>query len=63
MLSVSLLERTLESGDYDRLLRDLAKNGQPLPLGLRVALCQSETASVALALRRLVELTLSLIHI
>lgn len=57
MLSVSLLERTLESRDYDRLLKDLAANGLALPLALRVRLTQSEAAPVALGLRRLVELT------
>ena len=59
MLSVSLLERTLDARDHDRLLRELADNGQPLPLSLRVSLGQSETAPLALALRRLVELTYS----
>lgn len=59
MLSVSLLERTLETRDYDRLLRDLADNGLVLPLSLRVSLGQSPTAPLALALRRLVELTYS----
>lgn len=59
MLSVSLLERTLEARDYDRLLRELADNGQVLPLSLRVSLGQSEMAPLALALRRLVELTYS----
>ncbi|MEM7626196.1 MAG: hypothetical protein AAF333_11425 [Planctomycetota bacterium] len=59
MLSVSLLERALEARDHDRLLRDLADNGLTLPLSLRVSLGQSETAPLALALRRLVELTYS----
>jgi len=57
MLSVSLLERTLETRDYDRLLRDLADNGMSLPLSLRLRFGQSPTAPLALALRRLVELT------
>lgn len=57
MLSVSLIERTLETRDYDRLLRDLANNGMDLPLSLRLRLGQSPTAPLALALRRLVELT------
>ncbi|MEM9420088.1 MAG: hypothetical protein AAGA25_13695 [Planctomycetota bacterium] len=57
MLSVSLIERTLEARDYDRLLRDLADNGMEIPLSLRLRLCQCPAAPVALALRRLVELT------
>lgn len=57
MLSVSLIERTLETRDYDRLLRDLADNGMSLPLSLRLRFGQSPTAPLALALRRLVELT------
>lgn len=57
MLSVSLIERTLETRDYDRLLRDLTDNGMVLPLSLRMHLGQSPTAVLALALRRLVELT------
>lgn len=57
MLSVSLIERALDTRDYDRLLRDLADNGLPLPLTLRLSLGQNPTAPLALALRRLVELT------
>ncbi len=57
MLSVSLIERTLETRDYDRLLRDLADNGMALPLSVRLRFGQSPTAPLALALRRLVELT------
>lgn len=57
MLSVSLIERTLETRDYDRLLRDLADNGMDMPLSLRLRLGQSPTAPLGLALRRLVELT------
>ena len=57
MLSVSLIERTLETADHDRLLRDLADNGLVLPLPIRIALAQSDAAVLALALRRLVELT------
>ncbi|MEM6459148.1 MAG: hypothetical protein AAF710_07125 [Planctomycetota bacterium] len=57
MLSVSLIERSLAAGDHDRLLRDLADNGQPLPLGLRLRLGRGPAAPLGLALRRLVELT------
>lgn len=57
MLSVNLIERTLETGDFDRLLRDLSDNGTPLPLPLRVRLGAGSTAGIGLALRRLVELT------
>jgi len=57
MLSVSLIERTLETRDHDRLLRGLADNGMALPLALRMRLAEGVTAPTALALRRLVELT------
>ncbi|MEM1109842.1 MAG: hypothetical protein AAGH99_14245 [Planctomycetota bacterium] len=57
MLSVSLIERTLETRDYDRLLRDLSDNGLSLPLSIRMRLGQSPAGPIALALRRLVELT------
>lgn len=57
MLSVHLIERTLENGDFDRLLRDLGDNGTPMPLPLRVRLGAGSTAGIGLALRRLVELT------
>ncbi|MEM8739260.1 MAG: hypothetical protein AAGG38_12420 [Planctomycetota bacterium] len=57
MLSVSLIERCLESGDYDRLLQGLSRNGLVLPLSLRLALGQSATAAAGLGLGRLVELT------
>lgn len=57
MLSVNLMQRTLEAGDHDRLLRELSDNGLTLPLSLRVALSASEPAVLGLALRRLVELT------
>lgn len=57
MLSVSLIERTLETRDYDRMLRDLADNGMTLPLSLRLRLGTHPAAPIALALRRLVELT------
>ncbi|MEM6853471.1 MAG: hypothetical protein AAF593_03590, partial [Planctomycetota bacterium] len=57
MLSVSLIERTLETRDYDRLLRDLSDNGLALPLSIRLRFGQAPTAPLALALRRLVELT------
>jgi hypothetical protein len=57
MLSVNLLERTLDAGDYDRLLRELSDNGLSLPLAIQVALASNPAAVQGLALRRLVELT------
>ena len=35
MLSIQTIDRTLETGDHDRLLRDLGRNGLVLPLPLR----------------------------
>ena len=57
MISIALIERSLDQQDHDRLLRDLAGNGLTLPLPLRMQLCDSSTAVRGLALRRLVELT------
>ena len=57
MISISLIERSLDQQDHDRLLRDLAANGLTLPLSLRMQLCDSLTAIRGLALRRIVELT------
>ncbi|MEM9110107.1 MAG: hypothetical protein AAGC72_08785 [Planctomycetota bacterium] len=57
MLSINTIDRALESRDYDRLLRDLAKNGLVMPLPLRVQLAESSAGARGLGLRRLVELT------
>ncbi len=57
MLSINLIERLFESKRYDRLLESVAENGMGLPLVLRVRLSQSDTSAIALALRRLVDLT------
>lgn len=57
MLSIHTIDRTLESKDYDRLLRELAKNGLVMPLPLRVQLSESPVGAKGLGLRRLVELT------
>ena len=57
MISISLIERSLESRDHDRLLRELAANGLILPLSLRMQLGRSPAAVKGLALRRVIELT------
>lgn len=57
MLSIHTIDRTLESKDYDRLLRDLTRNGLVMPLPLRVQLAESAVGAKGLGLRRLVELT------
>jgi len=57
MLSIHTIDRTLESKDYDRLLRDLTRNGLVMPLPLRVQLAESPVGAKGLGLRRLVELT------
>ncbi|MEO1235775.1 MAG: hypothetical protein AAFX76_03185 [Planctomycetota bacterium] len=57
MLSVSLIERTLDTRDYDRLLRGLDDNGLAMPLSLRLRLAEHPAGATGLGLRRLVELT------
>ena len=57
MLSVNRIERDLEAGDRERMLKSLADNGLVLPLTVRVRLAASDAGVLALALRRLVELT------
>lgn len=57
MLSISAIDRALERRDYDRLLRDLGRNGLVMPLPLRVQLSESAVGARGLGLRRLVELT------
>lgn len=57
MLSIQLIDKTLQQGDHDRLLRELCRNGLVMPLALRVRLGGSATGAAALGLRRLVELT------
>ena len=57
MISVSLIERSLDSKDHDRLVRELSDNGLNLPLSLRMTLADSESAVSGLSLRRLVDLT------
>lgn len=57
MLSVHAIDRALEAKEYDRLLRDLGRNGLVMPLPLRVQLAESPVGAKGLGLRRLVELT------
>lgn len=57
MLSIRAIDRALEAKDYDRLLRDLNRNGLVMPLPLRVQLAESAAGARGLGLRRLVELT------
>ncbi|MEM1212795.1 MAG: hypothetical protein AAGI68_10915 [Planctomycetota bacterium] len=57
MISVSLIDRCLLKKDHDRLLRELARNGLVMPLGLQARLSQAPIAVTALGLRRLTELT------
>ena len=57
MLSVHTLERVVEERDHERLVRGLSENGLDLPLGLQIRLAGDEVAPLALALRRLSELT------
>lgn len=63
MLSIQTIDRTLETGDHDRLLRDLGRNGLVLPLPLRAQLAQSRVGAVALGLRRVIELTYNPTHL
>lgn len=57
MLSISRIERQFEAREHQRLLRSVLNNGLPLPLPLSRRLEQSAAASVAIALRRVIELT------
>lgn len=57
MLSIHTIDRTLQSKDYDRLLRDIGQNGLVMPLPLRVQLAESPVGACGLGLRRLIELT------
>ncbi|MFI4860905.1 MAG: hypothetical protein ACIAXF_09520 [Phycisphaerales bacterium JB063] len=57
MLSIQLIDKTLQQRDHDRLLRELCRNGLIMPLPLRVRLGRSAHGAAGLGLRRLVELT------
>jgi len=57
MLSIHAIDRALETRDYDRLLRDLSRNGLVMPLPLRVQLAESAAGARGLGLRRVIELT------
>ncbi len=57
MLSLHIIEKAIETRDYDRLIRELTANGLDLPLPLRVRLSSTDAAGLALGLRRVVELT------
>lgn len=57
MLSIHTIDRCLDTNDYDRLLRDLDRNGLVMPLPLRVQLAESPVGAKGLGLRRLIELT------
>lgn len=57
MISVHMIARMFETRQFDRLLGALEGNGLALPLPLRAVLLQNPVGIVALALRRLAELT------
>lgn len=57
MLSIQLIDKTLQTQDHDRLLRELCRNGLVMPLPLRVRMGSAPIGAAALGLRRLVELT------
>jgi len=56
MLSMKQLDRNWRSGAYEPLTRDLALNGLPVPMSLRVRLSERPAAATGLALRRAAEL-------
>jgi len=56
MLSMKQLDRNWRAKAYDTLTRDLALNGLPVPLSLRVRLSNHNDAPTGLALRRAAEL-------
>lgn len=57
MLSIHTIDKSLQAKDYDRLLRDLGRNGLVMPLPLRVQLAETAAGARGLALRRVIELT------
>ena len=57
MLSVNLINRLFQTGQYGRLLDRLVHNGLDVPLPLRIRLERSSASAIALGLRRLVQLT------
>lgn len=57
MLSLHAIDRALQAKDYDRLLRDLGRNGLVMPLPLRVQLAETPAGARGLGLRRVIELT------
>ncbi|MCB9838273.1 MAG: hypothetical protein H6813_02950 [Phycisphaeraceae bacterium] len=60
MLSMPRLVRLAESGQYDRLLEEVLRNGRPLPLAARLRLSNPgmiEASAISLALSRVTELT------
>lgn len=60
MISLPRLARLAESREFDRLLDEVIRNGRPLPLAIRLRLCDPEAlpaAAVGLALQRVVQLT------
>lgn len=57
MLSVNHIQKHFETGRLEALMDAVADNGLELPLPLRIRLTQVPATSVAMGLRRLVELT------
>ena len=57
MLSLTRMQQLVDSGREQHLLREIVRNGLSLPLPLQVHLASSRVAPLALALRRLAELT------
>lgn len=57
MLRADMIQRQFEAGEHEKLLRSVAENGLELPLPLRLRLSQGPVPAIALALRRLTELT------
>src|SRR5689334_21136730 len=57
MLSVNLIQRHFQAQRLDSLLDALSANGLELPLPLRIRLGQVNASAVAMALRRVIELT------
>lgn len=60
MLSMPRLVRLAESGQFDRLLDEILRNGRPLPLAARLRLSSPGSlaaSAISLALSRMTELT------
>jgi hypothetical protein len=60
MLNLPRLSRLVESGEFERILEEVSRNGRPLPIGVRLRLSEPAglpPSAMGLALQRVCELT------